>query len=103
MKITLTEFLRSFRRAREAADRGDSVIVKGENRDYVFERRAVSSDRLVQIIGRCLLKYCGAAEWGRVSEGPIFSAAKDAAGLAAECQLFVQRLQFFPGSVIAWL
>jgi hypothetical protein len=42
MKTTLTEFLRSFREAREAADRGDSVIVKGENGDYVFERRAAS-------------------------------------------------------------
>jgi hypothetical protein len=31
MKITLTEFLRGFRKAPEAADRGDSVIVKGEN------------------------------------------------------------------------
>ena len=30
-------FLRSFRKAREAADRGESVIVKGENGDYVFE------------------------------------------------------------------
>jgi hypothetical protein len=38
MKITLTEFLRGFRKAREAADRGDSVIVKGEIGDYVFER-----------------------------------------------------------------
>jgi hypothetical protein len=44
MKITLTEFLRSFRKAREAADRGDSVVVKGESGDYVFERRAVISD-----------------------------------------------------------
>lgn len=44
MKITLTQFLRSFRKAREAADRGDSVIVKGEGGDYVFERRAASSD-----------------------------------------------------------
>jgi hypothetical protein len=44
MKITLTEFQRSFRKAREAADRGDSVIVKGENGDYVFERRAATSD-----------------------------------------------------------
>jgi hypothetical protein len=43
MKITLTEFQRSFRKAREAADRGDSVVVKGENGDYVFERRAVTS------------------------------------------------------------
>jgi hypothetical protein len=43
MKITLTEFLRSFRKAREAADRGDSVIVKGESGDYVFERRAATS------------------------------------------------------------
>ncbi len=36
--------LNCFRKAREAADRGDSVIVKGENGDYVFERRAASSD-----------------------------------------------------------
>jgi hypothetical protein len=27
-----------------AADRGDSVIAKGENGGYVFERRAVGSD-----------------------------------------------------------
>lgn len=40
MKTTLTEFQRSFRKAREAADRGDSVIVAGEGCDYVFERRA---------------------------------------------------------------
>jgi hypothetical protein len=40
---TLTEFLRSFRKAREAADRGDSVIVKGENGDYVFERHAAGT------------------------------------------------------------
>ena len=44
MKTTLTEFLRSFRKAREAADRGESVIVKGESGDYVFERRAATSD-----------------------------------------------------------
>ena len=44
MKITLTEFLRTFRKAREAADRGDSVIVKGESGDYVFERRAATFD-----------------------------------------------------------
>ncbi|HEY2444334.1 MAG TPA: hypothetical protein VGI20_01170, partial [Rhizomicrobium sp.] len=44
VKTTLTEFLRSFRKAREAADRGDSVVVKGENGDYVFERRAATSD-----------------------------------------------------------
>jgi hypothetical protein len=44
MKTTLTEFLRGFRKVREAADRGDSVIVKGENGDYVFERRAATSD-----------------------------------------------------------
>ena len=44
MKTTLTEFLRSFRKAREAADRGDSVIVKGESGDYIFERRAAPSD-----------------------------------------------------------
>jgi hypothetical protein len=44
MKTTLTEFLRGFRKAREAADRCDSVIVRGENGDYVFERRAAGSD-----------------------------------------------------------
>lgn len=44
MKITLTEFQRSFRKVREAADRGDSVIVKGESGDYVFERRAATSE-----------------------------------------------------------
>jgi hypothetical protein len=44
MKMKLTEFLRSFRKAREAADRGDSIIVRGENGDYMFERRAATSD-----------------------------------------------------------
>jgi hypothetical protein len=44
MKTTLTDFQRSFRKAREAADRGDSVIVSGEKGDYVFERRAASSE-----------------------------------------------------------
>jgi hypothetical protein len=41
MKTTLTQFQRDFRKAREAADRGDSVIVTDESGDYVFERRAV--------------------------------------------------------------
>ena len=40
MKTTLTDFQRNFRKAREAADRGDSVVVTGESGDYVFERRA---------------------------------------------------------------
>jgi hypothetical protein len=40
MKTTLTDFQRNFRKAREAADRGDSVVVAGDNGDYVFERRA---------------------------------------------------------------
>jgi hypothetical protein len=44
MKTTLTAFQRNFRQAREAADRGDTVIVSGEHADYVFERRAASSD-----------------------------------------------------------
>jgi hypothetical protein len=43
MKTTLTEFLRDFRKAREAADRGDSVIVMGERGAYVFERRVAPS------------------------------------------------------------
>lgn len=44
MKTTLTEFQRNFRRAREAADRGDAVIVTGEHAVYVFERRAATAD-----------------------------------------------------------
>jgi hypothetical protein len=44
MKTTLTDFQRNFRKAREAADRGDSVIVMGESAEYVFERRAATSD-----------------------------------------------------------
>jgi hypothetical protein len=44
MKITLTEFQRNFRQAREAADRGDSVIVTGERAVYLFERRAATTD-----------------------------------------------------------
>jgi len=39
MKITLTGFQLGFRKAREAADRGDSVIVKGEHGDYVGGRQ----------------------------------------------------------------
>lgn len=37
MKTNLTEFQRAFRAAREAADRGESVIIEGEGRKYVFE------------------------------------------------------------------
>lgn len=44
MKTTLTQFQRNFRKAREAADRGDSVIVKGQNGDYLFERRSALAD-----------------------------------------------------------
>jgi len=44
MKTTLTAFQRHFRQAREAADRGDSVIVSGTHGVYVFERRAASTD-----------------------------------------------------------
>jgi hypothetical protein len=44
MKITLTEFLRGFREVREAADRGDTIIVNGENGDYIFERRASTTE-----------------------------------------------------------
>ncbi len=43
MKTTLTQFQRDFRKAREAADRGDSVVIAGENGTYVFERRADTS------------------------------------------------------------
>jgi hypothetical protein len=44
MKTTITEFQRNFRKAREAADRGDSVIVAGEYGHYVFERRTATDD-----------------------------------------------------------
>jgi hypothetical protein len=44
MKTTLTGFQRSFRQAREAADRGDAVIIEAEGGQYVFERRAAASD-----------------------------------------------------------
>lgn len=44
MKTTVTDFQRNFRRAREAADRGDTVIVTGDRGDYVFERRAPIAD-----------------------------------------------------------
>jgi hypothetical protein len=44
MKISLTEFQRNFRKAREAADSGDVVIVKGEHGDYLFERRTGAPD-----------------------------------------------------------
>jgi hypothetical protein len=44
METTLTDFQRNFRKAREAADRGDSVIVRGEHGVYVFERRTGVSD-----------------------------------------------------------
>jgi hypothetical protein len=44
MKTTLTAFQRNFRQAREAADRGDTVIVTGEHGEYVFERRAAATD-----------------------------------------------------------
>ena len=43
MKTTLTDFQRNFRKAREAADRGDSVIVQGETNQYIFERRAAAA------------------------------------------------------------
>lgn len=40
VKTSITDFQRNFRKAREAADRGDTVIVSGESGEYVFERRA---------------------------------------------------------------
>ena len=44
MKISLTEFQRNFRKAREAADGGDAVIVTGAHGEYLFERRRPVSD-----------------------------------------------------------
>ncbi len=43
MKTTLTEFQRAFRQAREAADRGEQVLVQGESGDYIFERRPTAT------------------------------------------------------------
>lgn len=37
MKTNITDFQRSFRKAREAADRGESVIIEGDGKRYVFE------------------------------------------------------------------
>jgi hypothetical protein len=39
VKTTITEFQRRFRQVREAADRGESILIAGENADYIFERR----------------------------------------------------------------
>lgn len=44
MQMTITEFQRNFRSAREAADRGDAVVVTGDNGRYVFERRTATDD-----------------------------------------------------------
>ena len=44
MKISLTEFQRNFRKAREAADSGETVLVTGEHGEYRFERRTRVSD-----------------------------------------------------------
>lgn len=44
MKTTVTGFQRNFRHAREAADRGDTVIVTSADAVYVFERRATVAD-----------------------------------------------------------
>jgi hypothetical protein len=44
MKTTLTQFQRDFRKAREAADRGDSVVILGETGEYIFERRAKKTE-----------------------------------------------------------
>jgi len=38
MRTTLTEFQRQFRRAREAADRGESVLIEGDGVEYVFQK-----------------------------------------------------------------
>ena len=44
MRTTVTDFQRNFRKAREAADRGDAVIVTGEHGEYVFERRSLTAE-----------------------------------------------------------
>ena len=43
MRTTVTDFQRNFRLAREAADRGDTVIVAGDRGEYVFERRTAAA------------------------------------------------------------
>lgn len=64
MKISLTEFQRNFRKAREAADLGDAVIVTGEHGEYLFERRSVASDHPFE----GLENVFGAARLGRRTE-----------------------------------
>ena len=64
MKISLTEFQRNFRKAREAADSGEVVIVKGEHGDYLFERRTVVTDH--PFVG--LENVFGAVSLGRREE-----------------------------------
>lgn len=51
MKTTLTEFQRSFRQAREAADRGESVYVEAEGQTYVFEKRVAEVNPFVGLEG----------------------------------------------------
>lgn len=43
MKTTVTDFQRNFRQLREAADRGESVVITSEKGDYIFERRPAPS------------------------------------------------------------
>jgi hypothetical protein len=43
VKTTVTDFQRNFRQLREAADRGESVVITSERGDYIFERRAAAS------------------------------------------------------------
>lgn len=51
MKTNLTDFQRSFRLAREAADRGESVIIEAEDRRYVFELASESANPFEGIEG----------------------------------------------------
>ena len=47
MKTNITDFQRSFRKAREAADRGESVIIESDGKCYVFETLSEATNPFV--------------------------------------------------------
>ena len=44
MKTNVTHFQRNFRQAREAADRGETVIIEAEDKKYIFELTSQSDN-----------------------------------------------------------
>jgi len=81
MKTTLTEFQRNFRKAREAADRGDPVIVKGESGEYVFERRSAPTEHpFVGLEGVSRRTPVSSSRRLLMTKGPYSQPARAAAG-----------------------